>query len=88
KYTARETNLLHSLKLEDGAEAFAPQRYFIRTTFKPGESGGAVTVDGKLVGLIHGNDPEAERGICVDYAAIEEFLAPHMSEKKTASAPE
>ena len=86
KYTARETTLTYSLLLDDGVKAFAPQRCFMRTTFMPGESGGAVTVDGKLVGLIHGNDPEAERGICVDYAAIEEFLAPHLSEKQTASA--
>jgi S1-C subfamily serine protease len=88
KYRNRETELRHSLKLDDGVEAFASQRYFIRTTFQPGESGGAITIDGKLVGLIHGNDPEAERGICVDYDAIETFLAPHLPEVKTASFAE
>lgn len=86
KYTARDTKLTFALRLEDGAKAFAAQRNFIRTTFMPGESGGAVTLNGELVGLIHGNDPQAERGICVDHAAIEAFLAPHLTEKRTAAA--
>ena len=85
KYTNRETELMHGLTLEDGVQAFASQRFFLRTTFQPGESGGAITIDGKLVGLIHGNDPQAKRGICVDYDAIATFLAPHLPEVKTAS---
>jgi S1-C subfamily serine protease len=88
KYTARDTRLNHALALEDGALAYAPKRYFMQTTFTPGESGGAVTVDGRLVGLIHGNDPDAKRGICVDFPAIERFLESHLPELKTADAAE
>lgn len=78
KYTEREGQLRRSLPLKGGSVATAPKRYFIRTKFAPGESGGAVTIGDRLVALIHGNDCEAGWGICVDQPSIAEFLRPFL----------
>ena len=80
KYTTREGQLRRSLPLKGGSVATAPRRYFIRTKFAPGESGGAVTIGRRLVALIHGNDCEAGWGICVDQPSIAEFLQPFLGE--------
>lgn len=74
KYVERESELRRDLPLEGGSHATAARRYFIRTTFAPGESGGAVTIGDRLVGLIHGNDIAAGWGICVDQPSIQAFL--------------
>ena len=76
KYCRRTTELRHAMPLDDGALAWASDRYFVQTTFHPGESGGAVTIGGKLVGLIHGNDSAAGWGLVVDQKAIAAFLKP------------
>jgi hypothetical protein len=73
-YCVRETELRHALPLPGGALAWAPHRFYVRTMFRPGESGGAVTLENRLVGLIHGNDPAAGWGLIVDTASIREFL--------------
>ncbi len=78
KYVARESELRRDLPLAGGSLAYAPGRYFIRTTFAPGESGGAVTIDDRLVALIHGNDFKAGWGICVDQPSIAEFVGPFL----------
>lgn len=79
KYVERESELRRDLPLEGGSHATAPRRYFIRTTFAPGESGGAVTIGDRLVALIHGNDCAAGWGICVDQPSIREFLKPFLA---------
>jgi S1-C subfamily serine protease len=79
KYVERESELRRDLPLDGGSLATAPRRYFIRTTFAPGESGGAVTIGDQLVALIHGNDCEAGWGICVDQPSIREFLEPFLT---------
>ena len=78
KYTEREGELRRDLPLAGGSLATAPRRYFIRTKFAPGESGGAVTIGDRLVALIHGNDCDAGWGICVDQPSIAEFLGPFL----------
>lgn len=78
KYTEREGELRRDLPLGGGALASAPRRYFIRTKFAPGESGGAVTIGDRLVALIHGNDCDAGWGICVDQPSIAEFVRPFL----------
>lgn len=83
KYTEREGELRRDLPLEGGSLATAPRRYFIRTKFAPGESGGAVTIGDRLVALIHGNDCDAGWGICVDQPSIAEFLAPFLKPAET-----
>ncbi|MBA3312714.1 MAG: trypsin-like peptidase domain-containing protein [Planctomycetaceae bacterium] len=79
-YCLRPTELRHALPLADGALAWAPQRFYVRTTFRSGESGGAVTFEDRLVGLIYGNDPAAGWGLVVDHASIVRFLKPFLTE--------
>ncbi len=47
----------------------------MNVTFKQGESGGAVVANGRLVGLIYGNDVGNGAGLCVDLSSIKSFLA-------------
>ena len=75
KWTTRKTRLQHSMPLDDGRRARAPHTHFVKAKFQQGESGGAVVSDGRLVGLIYGNDIENGWGLCVDYASITSFLA-------------
>jgi hypothetical protein len=83
-YTVRKAELRRDLPLGGGSFARAPHRYFMRSTFLPGESGGAVTIGGRLVAVIHGNDPKAGWGICVDQPSIAAFLKPYL--RKPAAA--
>ena len=91
KYTLRKSKVRHSLPLPEGGRAVAPQRYFLKTKFTPGESGGAVVQDGRLVGLIHGNDLTAGWGLTVDQPSIATFVEPflkasHSDPPRTAPA--
>lgn len=80
----RTSTLRRALPLDDGAQAWAPNRYFVRTMFNPGESGGAVTLENQLVALIHGNDVAAGWGLVVDHESIQLFLEPFL--KKPVSS--
>jgi S1-C subfamily serine protease len=75
KWTKRAATIRHTIVLQDGKEAIAPHTHFVNVTFKPGESGGAVVANGRLVGLIYGNDIGNGAGLCVDLASIKAFLA-------------
>lgn len=83
-YCLRTTELHYALPLPSGAKAWALHRYYVKTTFRPGESGGAVTFDDQLIGLIHGNDPAAGWGLIVDHASIVQFLNANSSWKSVA----
>jgi S1-C subfamily serine protease len=74
KWTTRKGTLRHTIVLKDGKQGIAPHTQFVSVTFKPGESGGAVIADGRLVGLIYGNDVENKTGLCVDLPSIKAFL--------------
>lgn len=80
-YCVRPTELSYALPLGRGVNAFAPHRYYVRTTFLSGESGGAVTLDDQLVGLVHGNDFAAGWGLIVDYTSIVRFFEPLVAKK-------
>lgn len=73
EYTPRRPVVSLTLTLEDGQQATARHRWFVQTRFEQGESGGAVTQDGRLVGLIHGNDRLS--GMIVDLPSIRAFLS-------------
>ncbi|MBA3314197.1 MAG: serine protease [Planctomycetota bacterium] len=74
KWTTRTATLRHTIALADGKQAIAPHTHFVNVTFKQGESGGAVVANGRLVGLIYGNDVENKAGLCVDQPSIKAFL--------------
>lgn len=84
RYTVRKAELRRDLPLGSGSFARAPHRYFMRSTFLPGESGGAVTIGDRLVAVIHGNDPKAGWGICVDQPSIAAFLKPFLQKPAAA----
>jgi hypothetical protein len=77
-YCLRKAELKHALPLPGGVQAWAPHRNYVDTTFRSGESGGAITCEKQLVGLIHGNDPAAGWGLIVDHASIQRFLQPFL----------
>lgn len=77
-YCVRKAELRHALPLPQGVQAWAPHRYYVATTFRSGESGGAITFENRLVGLVHGNDPAAGWGLVVDHASIVTFLKPFL----------
>lgn len=81
KFCYRTSTLRLALPLRDGAQAWAPHRYFVRTMFNPGESGGAVTLENQLVALIHGNDLAAGWGLVVDHRSITAFLEPFLKKE-------
>lgn len=85
-YCVRKAELRHALPLPGGAQAWASHRYYVNTTFRSGESGGAVTFNNQLVGLIHGNDPAAGWGLVVDHASIDAFLKPFLYPKTQSDA--
>lgn len=74
QWTKRSATIRHRIVLQDGKEAIAPHTHFVNVTFKQGESGGAVVANGRLVGLIYGNDIGNQSGLCVDLASIKAFL--------------
>lgn len=84
-YCLRKAKLKHALPLPGGVQAWAPHRYYVHTTFRAGESGGAITFENQLVGLIHGNDPAAGWGLIVDHASIEQFLEPFLEMEANAA---
>lgn len=81
KYCRRATTLRLALPLGNGARAWAPHRYYVQATFNPGESGGAVMLENRLVALIHGNDPAAGWGLVVDQKSVAAFLEPFLMEQ-------
>ncbi len=85
---ARQAELKHALPLPGGVQAWAPHRYYVHTTFRSGESGGAITFDNQLVALIHGNDPAAGWGLVVDHKSITDFLQPFLDPEPDAAKPE
>jgi hypothetical protein len=85
-YCVRKTELRHALPLAGGVQAWAPHRYYVHTVFRSGESGGAITFENRLVGLIHGNDFAAGWGLVVDQASIVEFLKPFLKPENRAAA--
>jgi hypothetical protein len=87
-YCARQAQLKHALPLPGGVQAWAPHRYYVHTTFRSGESGGAVTFDNRLVALIHGNDPAAGWGLVVDHKSITDFLKPFLEPEAGTAQPE
>ena len=82
QWTKRSATIRHRIVLQDGKEAIAPHTHFVNVTFRQGESGGAVVANGRLVGLIYGNDIGNGAGLCVDLSSIKAFLA------RTSSTPE
>jgi len=84
-YCERKAELKHALPLPGGVQAWAPHRYYVHTTFRSGESGGAITFQNQLVALIHGNDPAAGWGLVVDHASITTFLKPFLETDANAA---
>ena len=96
KYTARAAELRYALPLKDGRTGRTAHTYFVDTAFVPGESGGAVVLDGRLVGLIYATDMSGETpdsaddrgwGLCVDHPSIVAFLARFGRRSNVAAAP-
>jgi hypothetical protein len=75
QWTKRSATIRHTIRLNDGKDAIAPHTHFVNVTFKQGESGGAIVANGRLVGLIYGNDIGNKTGLCVDLSSIKAFLA-------------